>query len=197
MKKTAGLILVFVALLLTGCAGSIKNMRELPADSPIAKPQQGESMVVFMRPSGMGFAIQSSVFDIINGAPELVGIVAAKTKVAYRTKAGTHLFMSAGENADFMTADLLPNKTYYAYVSPRMGMWKARFVLEPKQLKDLESAEFKSDFDACQWVEIAPESNQWFSENMNSIQSKRADYYPDWQQKPAEEQLKLSPGDGR
>lgn len=197
MKKLSGLILISIALLLSGCAGSIKNMRELPADTPTLKPQLNEAIVVFMRPSGIGFAIQSSVFDIVNDTPSLVGIVAAKTKVAYRTKPGTHLFMSIGENADFMTADLLPNKTYYAYVSPRMGMWKARFVLEPKTLKDIGEAGFKSDVDECKWVEVSAESQQWLSENMLSVQSKRADYYPDWQKKPEQEKLKLLPADGR
>lgn len=197
MKKLSSLMLVFIAVLLTGCAGSIKNMREVAADAPVLKPQQGEAMVVFMRPSGIGFAIQSSVFDIVNDTPSLVGIVAAKTKVAYKTKPGTHLFMSVGENADFMTAELLPNKTYYAYVSPRMGMWKARFVLEPKTLKDLDEAGFKSDLEECKWVEVSTESQQWLSENMPSVQSKRAEYYADWQKKPEEEKLKLGPADGR
>jgi hypothetical protein len=197
MKKLSALLLMSIVVLLSGCAGSIKNMRELPADAPALKPQQGEAMVVFMRPSGVGFAVQSSVFDIVNDTPSLVGIVAAKTKVAYKTKPGTHLFMSVGENADFMTAELLPNKTYYAYVSPRMGMWKARFVLEPKSLKDLDEATFKADLEECKWVEVSAESQQWLSENMDSVQSKRADYYPDWQKKPEEEKLKLRPADGR
>jgi hypothetical protein len=197
VKKLSSLMLVFIAVLLSGCAGSIKNMREVAADAPALKPQQGEAMVVFMRPSGIGFAIQSSVFDIVNDTPSLVGIVAAKTKVAYKTKPGTHLFMSVGENADFMTAELLPNKTYYAYVSPRMGMWKARFVLEPKTLKDLDEAGFKSDLEECKWVEVSAESQQWLSENMPSVQSKRTEYYADWQKQPEEEKLKLRPADGR
>ena len=197
MKRLLGLIAIFVAILISGCAGTIKNMREVPAGNPVLAPQSDEAMVVFMRPSGLGFAIQSSVYEITNDRPVLVGIVAAKTKVAYRAKPGPHLFMSVGENADFMVADLLPSMTYYAYVSPRMGMWKARFVLEPKHLKDLGETDFKSDFDECKWVEVTAESNQWLSEIMSSVQSKRVEYYKDWQQRPAEEKLQLLPTDGR
>ena len=197
MKKIASWIFVSIAVLLGGCAGTVKNMRELPADATVTAPRQDEAMIVFLRPASLGFAIQSSVYEVIDEKPVLVGIVAAKTKVAYRTKPGQHLFMSVGENADFMTADLLPNKTYYAYVSPRMGMWKARFVLEPKTSTDLDTPEFKSDFDSCKWVEVAAESQQWLSENMNSIQSKRTEYYKDWQNRPAAERTRLLTTDGR
>ena len=143
------------------------------------------------------YAVQSSVYEIVNDKPVLAGIVAAKTKVAYRTKPGTRLFMTLGENADFMTADLQPNKTYYAYVAPRMGAWKARFVFEPKTAKDLESAEFKSDFETCKWVEVSDESLRWLSENMSSIQSKRTEYYQDWLKQPANERSRLLANDGK
>lgn len=197
MKRITGTAVIVLGLLLSGCAGSVKNMRELPADAPAATPQAGEAMVVFMRPSGVGFAVQSSVFEIVNDTPKLVGIVAAKTKVAYRTQPGKHLFMSVGENADFLNADLAAGKTYYAYVSPRIGMWKARFVLEPKTLKDQADPAFASDLADCKWVEVSAESTSWLNENLGSIQSKRAEYYADWQAKPADEKLKLEAADGR
>ena len=197
MKKITVWIVLSLAILLSGCAGTVKNMRELPADAVVAPPKQDEALVVFMRPSGLGFAVQSSVYEIVSDKPVLAGIVAAKTKVAYRTKPGTRLFMTLGENADFMTADLQPNKTYYAYVAPRMGAWKARFVFEPKTAKDLESAEFKSDFETCKWVEVSDESLRWLSENMSSIQSLRIEYYQDRLKQPANERSRLLANDGK
>ncbi|MDQ5916488.1 MAG: hypothetical protein QG584_2382 [Pseudomonadota bacterium] len=159
MRRIASVLAVTAAILLAGCAGTVKNMKEIADEGTTLKPRPEEAVVVFMRPSGLGFAIQSSVFEIKNDAPSLVGIVAAKTKVAHRVPAGKHLYMVVGESADFMTAELAPNKTYYAYVSPRMGMWKARFALEPKQATELDAAEFKSDYNECRLVEITPESN--------------------------------------
>lgn len=197
MRRIASAIAVVAAMLLAGCAGTVKNMKEVADEGTAVKPRPDEAMVIFMRPSGMGFAIQSSVFEIKNESPSLVGIVAAKTKVAHRVPAGNHLYMVVGESADFMTADLAPNKTYYAYVSPRMGMWKARFVLEPKHLSELDSAEFKGDYNECRLVETTAESQAWMTENLSSIQEKRGEYYKDWLQKGAEERLQLRPEDGR
>lgn len=61
MNKITVWIALSLAVLLSGCAGSVKNMRELPADAVVAPPQKDEALVVFMRPSSFGFAVQSSV----------------------------------------------------------------------------------------------------------------------------------------
>ena len=188
---------VALVLLLTGCAGTVKNMREVPEGSASLAPQKDKAMVVFMRPSGMGFAIQSSVFDLTAGQPQLAGILAAKTKVAYHVPPGKRMFMTVGETAEFMSAELLPNRTYYAYVSPRMGMWKARFVFEPKDRAALEAEEFKSELSDCRWVEVTSESTQWLQENLASVQAKRAEYYREWMNKPEAERERLRPEDGR
>lgn len=197
MRRIVSTVAVIATLTLTGCAGTVKNMKEVADDASAIKPRQDESVVVFMRPSGLGFAIQSSVFEIKNDAPTLVGIVAAKSKVAHRVPAGKYLYMVVGENTDFMEADLAPNKTYYAYISPRMGMWKARFILEPKRSSDLDTAEFNSDYNECRLVETTAGSNAWMADNLSSILAKRNEYYKDWQKQAAEERQQLFPQDGR
>lgn len=189
-------IFAVVALLITGCAGTIKNMQEVPAGSAAVVPEEGKAVIVFMRPSGLGFAIQSSVFEINDNHPSLVGIVAAKTKVAYRLDPGKRLFMAIGENADFMTADILPNKIYYVLVTPRMGLWKPRFSLDPKHRRELNTSEFNSSLDDCKWVEKTSASENWALGNSGSIESKRAKYYPEWLQKPEAERPHLLPEDG-
>ena len=50
MKKITVWIVLSLAILLSGCAGTVKNMRELPADAVVAPPKQDEALVVFMRP---------------------------------------------------------------------------------------------------------------------------------------------------
>lgn len=197
LTRTLTLALAAFALLLTGCEGTIQHMREVPAAAPPVVPEPGKALVVFMRPSGLGFAIQSSVFEIKDGYPALVGIVAAKTRVAYRVNPGKYLFMVIGENADFLSAEILPDRTYYVRVEPRMGMWKARFGLEPIRQKDLGSAEFAGELSECKWVEKNAASDAWASGNMVSIQSKRNEYYPDWIKQAEAERPRLLPEDGK
>ncbi len=72
---SCALIAAALALLSTGCAGPIKNMREVPEERATFAPDQGKAMVVFMRPAWVGGGIQSSVFQIVRDTPKLVGIV--------------------------------------------------------------------------------------------------------------------------
>jgi hypothetical protein len=150
-----------------------------------------------MRPSTLGFAIQSSVFDVTDGDPQLVGIVAAKKKVGYQVEPGEHLFMVVGESADFMSATLAENKTYYALVTPRMGLWKARFSLQPVHADELGGDEFQDWLDGCEWVEKTPESDQWATANIMSIRSKQNEYHAKWMAKSATERPVLYATDGR
>lgn len=186
-----------LALLVSGCAGTVKNMDAVPQDRIVTTPEQGKAMMVFMRPSGLGFAVQSSVFEITGDKPSLVGIVAAKKKVAYQLEPGKHLFMVVGESADFMSAELEPNKTYYALVTPRMGMWKARFSLKPVHAEEFASSEFNEWLSECEWVEKSPASNDWARNNMASIQSKHQEYYAKWMSKDLNDRPMLLPQDGK
>lgn len=196
--RTRAVIGALSLLLLAGCAGSMKHMQVVAPENIREAPSPGKSMVVFMRPSTLGFAVQSSVFDATGeGEPELVGIVAAKKKVAYETEPGKRLFMAIGESADFMHAELEAGKTYYALVTPRMGAWKARFSLKPIKAGELGSNQFNSWSDACEWVEKSDTSDSWAQQNMGNIVAKQNKYYPAWLQKPENEQPRLGPGDGR
>ncbi|MCD4764417.1 MAG: hypothetical protein K8R28_10405 [Desulfobacterales bacterium] len=191
------LAVLLLSLLVFGCAGSVKNMRPVPLDRIVSAPEEGKSMVVFMRPSGMGFAIQSSVFEINEENPSIVGIVAAKKKVSYQLEPGKHLFMVVGESADFMSAELEANKTYYALVTLRMGVWKARFSLKPIHSDVLNSPQFNKWLEGCEWVEKTPDSENWASSNSGSIQSKYNKYYSKWMSKDLSERPKLLPQDGK
>jgi hypothetical protein len=189
------LVAVF-ALLVSGCAGTVKNMQEAPEGAAAVAPDASNAVIVFMRPSGMGFAVQSSVFEVQDGRATLVGIVAAKAKVALKVSPGKHLFMSVGESSDFMSVDVLPNRTYYAFVTPRMGLWKARFSLDPQRAADLGSDDFKKSLQECKWVIKTSASDAWAAENMSSIQSRITSNYSEWTQKPEAERPHLRPEDG-
>jgi len=198
MKKIVyGLIVLALALGFGGCAGKVKRMDVAPEGKGIEAPQSGKSQVIFMRPSGMGYAVQSSVFEIKNNKPSIVGIVAAKTKVAYEVEPGEHLFMVVGESGDFMAATLEADKTYYAMVTPRMGWWKARFSLKPVHKGELSSDQFKAWLDECQLVELSKDTEVWAKENSENVQQKYDKYYKAWLEKEAAERPKLSPEDGQ
>lgn len=201
MKKirelSSSFAVCLLALFLIGCAGTVKNMRVVPPDRVVSAPEEGMSMVVFMRPSTLGYAIQSSVFEIKEDKPLLVGIVAAKAKVSYQLEPGEHLFMVVGESADFMSAELEANKTYYALVTPRMGAWKARFSLKPVHAGETSGSQFSEWKEDCEWVEKSPASDEWASANMASIQSKYEKYYKKWMGKDLSDRPRLLPQDGK
>lgn len=104
--------------------------------------------------------------------------------------------MAIGESADFMAAEVESDKTYYTLVTPRMGMWKARFSLKPISENELNSEKFRDWLKDCDWVEKTLESDQWASENMDSILKKYKKYYPKWQGKEDNERPRLHIADG-
>ncbi len=157
-------------------AGEVKHMR--PVASVDSTPVANGAVVVFLRPSGWGSLTQSSVFEVTDpGESVLVGIVAAKMKVAYRTTPGHHVFMSIGENADFMDAMLDPGRVYYVSLIAGPG-YKARFILKPAHADQRgDVAAWLSD---TSWVGTTGDSQRWADENAASIEKKRARYYPQW-----------------
>lgn len=177
-RLSQALLLTF--LLLGGCAGHSDYMMDVPAEKAAYMPTADKALIIFMRPSALGFAIQSSVFDITSGEPVFIAIVPAKKKVAHMLPPGTYRFMIIGENASFMDASVAAGKTYYAVVDPRMGMWKARFAFEPVHKAQLGSSDLKEWLADCTWVETTPQALQWSKDNMPSIQEKKSDYLQDW-----------------
>jgi len=187
--------LLVILMLLAGCAVQSGYMKPVGPDMATAYTPSGEeAVVVFMRPSRFGGAVQSSVFDVTTEDNVLIGIVSSKTRVAYRTSPGRHLFMVIGESADFMAADLEGGKTYYVLVTPRMGVWKARFSLRPVHRDQLESNEFKNWKNACRPVEKLDTADRWAEENAASIQSKRESYYEKWKNRDVKPLLSREDG---
>lgn len=61
--------------------------------------------------------------------------------------------MVVSEAADFMDAELETGKTYYALVTPRLGVWKARFSLRPMTAVELDGQQLREWLDACERIE--------------------------------------------
>jgi hypothetical protein len=178
----------------SGCgAGSVKHMRSVPNVNLTAAAN--EAVVVFLRPAGRGNMDQASIFDVTPDQPShLVGLVASKRKVAFRTTPGDHLFMVVGESADFMHADLAPGRLYYVRVGPRYGVLEARFSLEPIHFDEHRHLdEWKAE---TTWVELNEDSAVWASEHAEEIERQRRKYLPEWMAKAPSERPELEARDG-
>jgi len=176
MLRIARTALIAAAMLgLAACTSS--RMAAISEPPAITAPQPDKSTVVFYRSSGLGAAVQSSVFDITSDPPAFVGIISAGMKVAYMASPGERRFMVIGEAADFMDAQLLPGKTYYALVAPRMGFWKARFSLRPRAADNKEAQE---QLATCKWYDNTPASQQWAQKHLQEIIALQKEYLPEW-----------------
>jgi hypothetical protein len=180
------LALLFASLLLLfGSAADARTRKMLEAAEQHPEPGADSALVVFLRASFYGAAIQSSVYEVEDGGQRFLGIVSNKTRIATRVKPGTHRFMVLAENADFLEAELDAGKTYYVLVSPRVGVWKARFSLLPVRSDaaaehNVHSKEFKEWMEKTRLVEIGPEAEAWYAENQRSIDQKRSEYLLKW-----------------
>ena len=124
MKPYFKIILVICFVLMTGCAGSSRYMVKA---TPTEGPQPGKALVYFMRPSGMGFAINFQIWD----SDHFVGLSQAKSYFAYECDPGKHLLLGFAENKVAVEADLEAAKSYYIGTNVRMGVLKARMDFTP------------------------------------------------------------------
>jgi hypothetical protein len=195
MSRRARLVgVLLAAVVVSACAGPLRGMKEGPGAQDAA-PAPGKAAIVFMRPSGMGYAIASSVFELRPEGDVFIGHVPAKKKLVHHVAPGPVRFMVVSEAADFMQADLEAGKTYYALVTPRMGMWRARFSLRPVHASELGGAELKEWLEECTWVETTDEARDWARRNAGSVQEKKAEYLQKWE--PRADKPTLNAADGR
>ena len=124
MKKVFGAISIGLIFLIIGCAGSSKYMTKA---TPITGPSADKALVYFMRPSGLGFAINFQIWD----GDRFIGLSQAKSYFGYQCDPGKHLFIGMAENKRGIEADLEAGKTYYIITQVKMGGWRARMAFIP------------------------------------------------------------------
>jgi len=194
-RHFTAIVCSLMVVFLAACASSTAMIKS--AGPATAKPN--EATVIFMRSSFVGSAVAASVFDVSQPGTRFVGVVDNGTKLAYVVSAGDHTFMVVSEAADFMKATLLPGKTYYALITPRMGAWKARFSFRPLRQPDLAGVDF-ADWDKnTQWVETGAEAVAWADRNAADVADKRARYWKEWSSKDIDQRNSqtLNAADGR
>jgi hypothetical protein len=117
---------VLLASFSTACAGSSQYMKEVAVRSPL-RPPADKAMVVFLRPSGLGFAIN---FSILDQQGRWIGEAVAKSQFAVELPPGEYMFVGWAENTAALKATLAPGRVYYVKVDPSMGFGSARVTLE-------------------------------------------------------------------
>lgn len=175
---------------LFGCAYPKMNYSKPINQAPAV--QADKALVYFLRTDSKGYKIHAVVYD----GEEFIGMVPYNQKLPYMATPGEHTFMVVSEAADFMKADLLPGKTYYVEVVPRMGMWRARFSLKPVTQEKLESKRVRKRINKSRLIENIDLAYVWAKNNHNSVLSKKAEYYPKWQKRDDEDKPYLRPTDG-
>jgi len=198
--KIRALLVLTMAFFVAGCATS--KMMDAP-EQQLITPSADKAQVVFFRSSFVGSAIQAVVFDATGGGAEFIGILSNGKKLAYEVDPGKHTFMVVSEAADFMEAELVGGKTYYAVVTPRMGAWRARFSMHPVRNGgpgefQIDSQDFRDWMNESVFSENTPELYAWAEANAASVAEKQREYWEVWQQKSPSDlaERTLNPDDG-
>jgi hypothetical protein len=186
--------IVVVSVILSGvisCASP--NMKHSISSDKVIKASPDKALVNFIRPQKIGYAVNAAVYD----GDKFIGIMPYGQKLSYEAMPGEHTFMVISEAADFMKADLRAGKTYYAMVTPRMGVWRARFSLDPVSRDELQNANVKSWIESAKPIKNADSAYAWAKENHASVQEKKAAYFPKWKEKPDSQKPSLKAEDGQ
>ena len=146
--KARSAVLLASVLAVVGCS-SRRHTEVVPPDALVTSPPPGASLVIFVRPDAWGASrmmlyVGPSDPAFLWDDAYYVGTIMDDQHIAYVTKPGLHLFSVTSEAADFVEAELLPDRTYYVLVGRRMGGIRERFSLlpasDPKSLADVKEA---------------------------------------------------------
>ena len=191
-KSIYSLVLAIFFVALNGCVTPVAKMNHSELSEAVTTPAPGKALVIFMRPKALGYTVHATVYD----DDKIIGTVPYNTKLPYMAEPGKHMFMVISESADFMQADLIAGKTYYAEVVGRMGWWRARFSLLPFSSKDLETQKVQDWIEKGQFVKNAESLYEWYRNNRASVLTKREKYFPEWKAKSDAEKPYLRSEDG-
>jgi hypothetical protein len=199
---SAALVIPAIAAAFLGLTGSGLFVRAAYSASPDVAPMQGKALIVFVRDlssdaSSVDYR-RSPLFTLTGSdlKPEAIGILSARTKLAYHADPGKHLFMIVGENADFMAAEVLPNRTYHVLVSARVGNRAALFTFKAVDRQAGDAKDFDELLASSKWIENRQASVGWAASNMSTVMSKQHEYYKPWTQKPDSQRARLLPQQG-
>jgi len=158
----------------------------------VLTPTAEKALVRFMRPSGMGFAIEFNLFD----GEELIGNIVAKSQIDYVADPGRHVCMSTAENKVFLDADLAPGRLCYIITRISPGVWRARvaFIAVTRGSEYWESVlQYEQELQKLEPDEAKLKA--WEESNKEQIRALLSAYETDFKQRY--DWPKLTSGDGR
>ncbi|QWP77293.1 hypothetical protein J5226_02480 [Lysobacter sp. K5869] len=166
------------------------------AEDQNPKPEPGKALLVFVRAAFVGGGIASTVYDAPDDATRFLGALIFKQKMAVQMEPGEHRLMVVSENADFVDVKLDADKTYYLLVSPRPGVWKARFSLLPIHNRadakyNLLGEDFKKWMEKTEYVTPTPAAAAWYEEHKGSVAEKKTEYLVKWNKMDAPDRAEL------
>lgn len=141
MKKTMFLIglAAFALSPAPAVAAGNKDKAAEVAAIELPKPAPGKGMVIFYRPSSMGFAIKCTVRE--NGA--MVSRVGAKRYHAIEVEPGLHNFTAKTEKTDTVAVQVEPDEISYVKCGISMGVMVGRPNLSPGTEQEFQSSAAK------------------------------------------------------
>lgn len=157
-------LLPLIALLWVGFAYPTATESEGPASFVAPKDK---ALVVFVRPGKLGKAVY---FYVLDKDKKLVTLFKGNQHVAITAPPGKHTFYVVSENAKVVQAELGAGRTYIIHTKPKMGLGKARVLVEPVLRSSPNFAE------SAQWVrETKPgepdfdKGNKWVRKHQSAI----------------------------
>ena len=161
--------MLILALFATGLSISYAQGFEPPAED--------KAVVYFVRPSGMGAAINFRYFD----NDQYIGKFNGAKYMRYECEPGEHLFWARSENRDWITAELEAGKIYIVECKAQMGGFKARVQLVPvgqedakamKKIAKLVNKKEPVDITEEELAEMNAELTEYIQESLEKYETK-------------------------
>ena len=160
-------LLPLIALLWVGFAyPTATESAESEGPASFVAPKD-KALVVFVRPGKRGKAVY---FYVLDKDKKLVTLFKGNQHVAITAPPGKHTFYVVSENAKVVQAELGAGRTYIIHTKPKMGLGKARVLVEPVLRSSPNFAE------SAQWVrETKPgepdfdKGNKWVRKHQSAI----------------------------
>lgn len=177
LRKLGLTVLLAITLGSAGCAA--RYWDSAAPGSRITGPPPGTSLVYFVQPDLWSLRDAAFIFDDLY----FVGAIGGGGHIAYVTVPGRHLFMVTSEAADFLEAELLPDRTYYVNVVRRWGISFARFSLAPAIQPD-SIARAKALAANSTQLRQNDTARRWETGKHETIARLKISYFSKWEARP-------------
>ena len=192
MFRVIGIIIaVTLAAATAGCAG-VSHMTTVPAEEQVQEAEPGKALVYFIRATTLGGGIPAYLYD----GEKYVGTVLPDSHIGFQAAPGEHMFMLTGDTADFMRADLLPDKIYYVVVEPYMGYITYRFALRPMN-GQVSQEKIDKWLESTRQLDVDEDGERWAASNTARASKFKNKYLAKWEEKPEDAKQFLRPESGK